>query len=51
MGRYRQKIGITAARRSGSGFLFVPTALDRLRPSLATLTRALVLMPKWNTGR
>jgi hypothetical protein len=29
MGCYRQKIGITAARRLGSNFLFVRTALDR----------------------
>ena len=28
-GSYRQKIGITAARRSGSSFRFVPTTLDR----------------------
>ena len=30
-GSYRQKIGITAARRSGSGFLYVPSALDHHR--------------------
>src|SRR6185436_10098765 len=48
---YGQKIGITAERLSRSGFHFVPTAPDRLRPSLATLTCALVLMSKWNTRR
>ena len=31
MGRFRQEIGITAARRSRSGFLYVPAALDHHR--------------------